>query len=81
MDADAPLVGSRQPSQVSFVPRPRIAPWLLAAVRLSPLLSARGRTVVTTDIHDDPALQNAQLRSLYTKLRREGRELCLTWYR
>ena len=66
--------------EFTFSPRPRIAPWLLAAMRLSPLLSLRGRTVVTTDIHDDLVLQNAQIRSLLARLRREGRELCLTWW-
>ena len=66
--------------EFNFVPRPRIAPWLLAAMRLAPLLSVRSRTVVTADIHDDLALQNAQIRSLLTRLRRESRELCLTWW-
>ena len=66
--------------EFNFVPRPRIAPWLLAAMRLAPLLSVRSRTVVTADIHDDLALQNAQIRSLLMRLRRESRELCLTWW-
>ena len=66
--------------EFAFAPRKGIAPWLLAAFRLAPLLDERGRTVVTCDVHDDLGLQNAQVRSLYTKLRREGRELCLTWW-
>ena len=66
--------------EYAFVPRPRVAPWLLAGMRLAPLLEVRGRTVVTTDIHDDLALQNAQINSLLVKLRKEGRELCLTWW-
>jgi len=67
-------------TEYAFVPRPRIAPWLLAAMRLGPLLDTPGRTVVTMDVHDDLALQNAQLTSLLGRLRREGRELCLTWW-
>ena len=66
--------------EFAFSPRPRIAPWLLAAMRLAPLLDEAGRTVVTVDIHDDLRLQNAQIHSLLGKLRREGRELCLTWW-
>ena len=38
------------------------AQWLLAAMRLAPLLDMRGRTVVAADIHDDLSLQNAQAR-------------------
>ena len=46
----------------AFTPRPKVAPWLLAAMRIGPLLSTPGRTVATMDIHDDPELQNAQVR-------------------
>ena len=49
-------------------------------MRLAPLLDTRFRTVVTCDIHDDLHLQNAQVRSLLTRMRREGREMCLTWW-
>jgi hypothetical protein len=67
-------------AEYAFVPRPRIAPWLLAAFRLAPLLDHRGRTVVTTDIHDDLVLQNAQIHALIKRIRREKKDLCLTWW-
>ena len=49
---------------VRFEPRPKVAPWLVAAMRLAPLLDFDGRTVVTLDIHDDAHLQNAQVHEL-----------------
>ena len=66
--------------EFAFVPRKGIAPWLLAAMRLAPLLDLPFRTVVTTDIHDELPLQNAQIHSLLGRLRREGKDLCLTWW-
>jgi hypothetical protein len=69
----------------AFVPRPKVAPWLLAAMRLATLLEHEdgiggGRTVVTMDVHDDAQLQDAQLRALHGQLWRERKEMCITWW-
>lgn len=40
---------------VCFEPRPRVAPWLLAAMRLVPLLECSGRIVATMDVGAAPA--------------------------
>ena len=40
----------------SFAPRKNVAPWLLAAMRLAPLLDMPHRTVATMDVHDDLVL-------------------------
>lgn len=69
----------------AFVPRPKVAPWLLAAMRLATLLEhadgiGGGRTVVTMDVHDDAQLQDAQLRALHGQLWRERKEMCITWW-
>ena len=71
--------------EYSFVPRPKVAPWLLAAMRLASLLEhddgmGGGRTVVTMDVHDDPELQDGQLRALHAQLHRERKEMCITWW-
>jgi len=66
--------------EVAFDPRPRVAPWLLAAMRLAPLLEWDGRTVATMDVHDDSVLQHQQLRELIGRLWETGRELALTFW-
>jgi len=71
--------------EYAFVPRPKVAPWLLAAMRLASLLEhadgrGGGRTVVTMDVHDDAKLQDAQLRALHARLWRERKDLCITWW-
>ena len=99
----------------SFAPRKSVAPWLLAAMRLAPLLDVPlyllwphslgvhllwlsiitrctlyrctfythqvpHRTVATMDVHDDLVLQDGQLKALLQRLRREKKELCLTFW-
>ena len=66
--------------EVAFTPRKGVAPWLLAASRLVPLLEQRGRTVVSMDVHDDLVLQNTQLVGLLGRLRKEKKELALTFW-
>ena len=46
---------------VTFEPRPRVAPWLLAAMRLVPLLECSGRTVATMDVRPS-GLERARAR-------------------
>ena len=38
------------------------------------------RTVATMDVHDDLVLQDGQLKALLQRLRREKKELCLTFW-
>jgi len=64
----------------NFAPRKNVAPWLLAAMRLAPLLDVPHRTVATMDVHDDLVLQDGQLKALLQRLRRERKELCLTFW-
>lgn len=63
-----------------FTPRKRIAPWLIAAMRLAPLLDCRWRLVVSADIHDQRDLQNSQLVEMIAKLRRKRKEMLITYW-
>jgi hypothetical protein len=63
-----------------FTPRKRIAPWLIAAMRLAPLLDCRWRLVVSADIHDQRDLQNSQLSQMIAKLRRQRKEMLITYW-
>eukprot|EP01043_Picozoa_sp_COSAG02_P065215 COSAG02_NODE_9772_length_2115_cov_1.286706_1_plen_654_part_01 len=63
-----------------FTPRKRIAPWLIAAMRLAPLLDYRWRLVVSADIHDHRDLQNSQLAQMIAKLRRKRKEMLITYW-
>ena len=63
-----------------FTPRKRIAPWLIAAMRLAPLLDCRWRLVVSADIHDHRDLQNSQLLQMIATLRRKRKEVLITYW-
>ena len=63
-----------------FTPRKRIAPWLIAAMRLAPLLDKKWRLVVSADIHDQRELQNTQLKAIFGKLRRLKSEMMITYW-
>jgi hypothetical protein len=57
-----------------------VAPWAIAGLRLTPLLGALGRTTVVTDIHDQPGLQNQQVVAALDQLRRQRKELFVTYW-
>ena len=67
-------------NEYHFMPRKRVAPWLIAAMRLAPLLDSRWRVVVSVDIHDNRDLQNKLLVQMIERLRNQEKEMLITYW-